>query len=166
MTNYKLKKGRKTPIYVLTYKIRVLRLLPLLGKINFLLFSMVILFTLRTLVGGSHCDTTLKCLICSTIIFLITSLIGPMLPLFNILFYYTVATLSILIVAIYAPFSSKKRPIKSKKRRRIIKLISIFVTMFWVSILLFYINSSAYLNCGFLTIIIEVFQFSLPKKGV
>lgn len=73
-----------------TFKITViLGLFLVLGKINYLLFSMVILFTIRTLVGGYHCDTTLKCLICSTIIFLVASLIGPMLPLFNVLFYST-----------------------------------------------------------------------------
>lgn len=138
----------------------------ILDKINYLLFSMMILFTLRTFVGGYHCDTTLKCLFYSTILFLITSLIGPMLPVFNLLFYYTISTLSILIVAIYAPFLNKKRPIKSKKRRWIIKLISIFVTIFWLSILLFYVNPSTYLNCGFLTIILVVIQFLLTKKGV
>ncbi|MBZ9626338.1 accessory gene regulator B family protein [Clostridium sp. FP2] len=148
-----------------TFKIAILiSLFLILGKINYLLFSMMILFTLRSFVGGYHCDTTLKCLLYSTILFLITSLIGPLLPIFNVLFYYTISALSIFIVAIYAPFLNKKRPIKSKKRRWIIKLISIFVTIFWFSILLFYINSSTYLNCGFLTIILEVIQFLLTRK--
>lgn len=148
-----------------TFKITVLICLFLtLGKINYFLFSIMILFTLRTFVGGYHCDTTLECLLYSTILFLITSLIGPMLPIFNILFYYSISALSILIVTIYAPFFNKKRPIKSKKRRWIIKLISIFVTIFWLSILLFYINSSPYLNCGFLTIILVVIQFLLTRK--
>jgi len=148
-----------------TFKITVLiGLFLILGKINYLLFSMMILFTLRTFVGGYHCDTTLKCLLYSTILFLITSLIGPMLPVFNVLFYDTISALSILIVAIYAPFLNKIRPIKSKKRRWIIKLISIFITAFWLSILLFYINSSTYLNCGFLTIILEVIQFLITRK--
>ncbi|NKF07270.1 accessory gene regulator B family protein [Clostridium gasigenes] len=148
-----------------TFKTAVLiSLFLILGKTNYLLFSMMILFTLRTFVGGYHCNTTLKCLLYSTILFLITSLIGPMLPVFNIMFYYTIAALSTLIVAIYAPFFNKKRPIKNKKRRRIIKLISIFVTIFWLSILLLYIDSSTYLNCGFLTIILEVSQFLLTRK--
>jgi accessory gene regulator B len=148
-----------------TFKISVFIILFLmLGKINHLLFSMIILFTLRTFVGGYHCSTTLKCLFYSTMFFLITSLIGPMLPMFNILFYYTISALSIIIVAIYAPFLNKQRPIKSKKRRWIIKLISIFVTIFWLSILLFHINSSTYLNCGFLTIILVIIQFLLTRK--
>ena len=148
-----------------TFKIAVLiGLFLILGKTNYLLFSMMILFTLRTFVGGYHCDTPLKCLLYSTILFLITSLIGPMLPVFNILFYYTISALSILVVAIYAPFLNKIRPIKSKKRRWIIKLLSIFVTIFWLGILLFYVNSSHYLNCGFLTIILEVIQFLLTRE--
>jgi accessory gene regulator B len=92
-----------------TFKITVLICLFLtLGKINYLLFSMMILFTLRTFVGGYHCNTTLKCLFYSTMLFLITSLIGPMLPMFNILFYYTISVLSIIIVAIYAPIFVKQ----------------------------------------------------------
>lgn len=84
-----------------TFKITVLIVLFLiLGKINYLLFSMMVLLTLRTFIGGYHCDTTLKCLLYSIILFLITSLIGPMLPALNVLFYYTISALSILIVAI------------------------------------------------------------------
>lgn len=108
-----------------TFKIIVLiSLFLILGKVNYLLFPMIILLPLRTFVGGYHCDTTLKCLLYSSILFLITSLIGPMLPAFNVLFYFTISILSILIVIIYAPFLNKKRPIKSKKRRQIIKLNS------------------------------------------
>jgi accessory gene regulator B len=148
-----------------TFKIAVLiSLFLILGEINYLLFSMMILFTLRTFVGGYHCNTTLNCLFYSIILFLITSLIGPILPVLNFMFYYTISILSTLIVAIYAPFLNKMRPIKSKKRRWIIKLISIFVTIFWLSILLFYIDSSTYLNCGFLTIILVVIQFLLTRK--
>lgn len=148
-----------------TFKVAILiSLFLMIGRVNYLLFSMMILFTLRTFVGGYHCNTTLKCLFCSTILFLITSLIGPILPKFNVLYYYIVSVFSILIVGIHAPFLNKKRPIKCKKRRWIIKLISIFVTIFWLSILLFYVNSSTYLNCGFLTIILEVIQFLLTRK--
>ncbi|WP_267901316.1 accessory gene regulator B family protein [Clostridium tagluense] len=34
-----------------------------MGKINYLLLSMMILFTLRIFIGGYTCDTTLKCLL-------------------------------------------------------------------------------------------------------
>lgn len=150
-----------------TFKIIILiSLFLILGRINYLLLSMTILFTTRIFMGGYHCSTTMRCLFASTIIFLITSLLGPMLPKLNILFYYSVAVFSVLIVIFNAPFPNKYRPIKSKKRKQISKLTSTFFTILWLIILLFHINDTSYLNCGFFTIILQVIQIIFIKKGV
>jgi accessory gene regulator B len=150
-----------------TFKIIVLTILfLLLGKINYFFFSMIILFSIRIFSGGYHADTTIKCLLWTTLFFLITSLIAPMLPKLNILIYNTISFLSIMIIYIRTPYPNSKRPIKNKKRRWHLKLISTFFITFWVTILLSITNDTRYLNCGFLTILLQIFQLIPTKKGV
>lgn len=135
-----------------------------LGKVNYFLFSVMIFFSIRIFSGGYHSNTTIKCLLCSTLLFLVTCLIGPILPEINISIYYIAGLLSIFIVALKSPYPNKKRPIKNKKRRRTLKIISTFFTIFWVCILLFYIKDTTYLNCGFITIILQVIQLIQMRK--
>lgn len=148
-----------------TFKIIVLVIIfSILGKLNYFFFSLLILFSIRTFAGGYHCNTTLSCLLCSTIFFLFTSFMGPALPKLYILIYYIIGVLNIFIVIFNAPFPNKKRPIKNKKRRLILNIISTFLVILWTSILLFYIKDISYLNCGFLTITLEIFQVIPTRK--
>ncbi|MCY6355222.1 accessory gene regulator ArgB-like protein [Clostridium sp. ZS2-4] len=148
-----------------TFKIVILiSLFLIIGRINYLLFSMAILFTTRIFLGGYHCNTTMSCLFASIIMFLITSLVGPLLPKLNILIYYLAAILSVLIVIFNAPFPNKYRPIKNQKRKQTLKYLSTFFTISWSIILLFYVKDTAYLNCGFLTIILEIIQVIPTRK--
>lgn len=136
-----------------------------LGKIHYFLFSILILFSTRIFLGGYHCRTFMNCLFSSLIIFIITSLIGPIIPKLNNYVYYAISVISILITIAYAPFPNIKRPIKDKKRRRILKLISVFSIIIWTSLLCFQINYIGYLNCGFLTIVLEIIQVIPTMKG-
>lgn len=147
-----------------TFKIVILIILFLvLGKINYFLFSMAILFSIRIFSGGCHSNTTIKCLLWSSLFFLITSLIGPFIPKLNILVYYTAALFSITVIFIKSPCPNKNRPIKIQKRRWYYKFISTFFMIFWLIILFFFIKNSTYLNCGFLTILLQILQL-IPKK--
>lgn len=137
-----------------------------LGKVNYFLFSVLILFSTRFFIGGYHCKTLTNCLLTSLLIFIITSLLGTMLPKFPYPIYWIISLVSMMIVIIYAPFPNVKRPIKSKKRRQILKLLSIFSLILWLGILIFKIDNFQYLNCGFLTIILEVIQVIPTMKGV
>ncbi len=150
-----------------TLKIVILIILFLvLGKINYFLFSMTILFSIRIFSGGYHSNTALKCLLLSSLFFLITSLIGPLIPKLNILVYYVIALFSIIVTFIRSPYPNKNRSIKIEKRRWNYKLISTFFMISWITILLFFINNSTYLNCGFLTILLQILQLTPKKKGV
>lgn len=137
----------------------------ILGTLNYFLFSLGILISIRTFAGGYHSSTTLRCLLFSMLFFLITSWLGPELPKLNIFISYLISILSIALVILNAPFPNKKRPIKNKKRRFTLKITSIFFTVFWTSILLFVIGDSSYLNCGFLTIVLQIIQIIYIKKG-
>ena len=148
-----------------TFKLVFLVLLFLLmGKLNYFLFSISILFSTRIFLGGYHCNTTLQCLLFTAAFFFIVTLLGPSLPKLNIILYYVVALISIALVLFNAPFPNKKRPIKSKKRRLTFNIISTFLTILWAMFLLFYIKDFRYLNCGFLTITLELLQIIPIKK--
>lgn len=149
------------------FKIIVLTILfLLLGKINYFFFSMVILFSIRIFSGGYHADTTIKCLLWTILFFLITSLIAPTLPKLSILIYSSISFLSIIITYIRSPYPNSKRPVKNKKRRWYFKLISTFFVIFWITILLSLTTDVGYLNCGFLTILLQILQLAPMKKGV
>ncbi|WP_315080657.1 accessory gene regulator B family protein [uncultured Clostridium sp.] len=150
-----------------SFKIVILIILfSILGKINYFLFSILILFSIRIFAGGYHCNTNMKCLLFSILLFLITCLISPILPKINNLIYYIISLLSIFIVILKSPYPNKNRSIKNKKRKQIFKIISTFFTMLWSCILLFYIKDITYLNCGFLTIILQVIQLISIQKGI
>ncbi|MCY6354453.1 accessory gene regulator ArgB-like protein [Clostridium sp. ZS2-4] len=136
-----------------------------IGTLNYLLFSMVILFSIRIFSGGLHANTSLKCLIWSTLFFTITSVIGPLLPELNSLFYYILGLLNILIITVKSPYPNAKRSAKNKKRRCILKIIAIFSTIVWTIIILFYLNDKYYLNCGIITISLISIQLLYNKNN-
>ncbi|WMJ79419.1 accessory gene regulator B family protein [Clostridium sp. MB40-C1] len=142
------------------FKTIVLALLFLiLGKINYFLFSVTILFSIRIFAGGYHCNTTIKCLSYSILFFLVSCFIGGSITYkLNTSIYYIIGLLSIFIVALRSPYPNKKRPIKNKKRRYILKIAATFFTILWTYVLLFHIKNADYLNCGFITIVLQVLQ--------
>ena len=103
----------------------------ILGKIDYFLLSMIILFSIRIFQGGYHFDTHIKMLIIFSITFLNYIFNGPIAPKLNNKIYYIVALLSIFITIFRTPYPNKKRPSLSKKRKWILKMISTFFTIFW-----------------------------------
>lgn len=147
-----------------SFKLTVLLILFLIiGNLKYLLFSMGILFTTRPLIGGYHFKTVMGCLISSIIFFLITCIIGPIIPKLNILAYYIISIIIILIVFLKSPFPNRVRPIKNKKRKQTFKKKAIFFSTLWIIILLT-IKDKNYLNCGFLNLSMQVCQIFFIKE--
>ncbi|OOB76499.1 MULTISPECIES: accessory gene regulator ArgB-like protein [Clostridium] len=136
-----------------------------LSRIKYFLFSLLILSSMRTFLGGYHCKTFTTCFCFSLVFFLITSFVGPMIPKLSNNIYYIISLINILIVVLYAPFPNIKRPIKTKKRRQNLKLLSIFSLIFWTSLLCFKVKNTSYINCGFLSLMLQTYQKILFVKG-
>src|SRR3712207_425757 len=83
-----------------------------LSRIKYFLFSLLILSSMRTFLGGYHCKTFTTCFCFSLVFFLITSFVGPMIPKLSNNIYYIISLINILIVVLYAPF-----PNRSEERR-------------------------------------------------
>ena len=135
-----------------------------LGMLDFLIFSLIILITLRSFSGGIHFDSNFMCLIFTMLFFLITSYIVPKIH-FNISnTSYIFGIISFLIICIKSPRPSHRRPIIKEKRRRILKNLSIFSASIWIFVLFVYIKDIQLLNCGIATIFLLSVQLLYEKK--
>jgi len=59
-----------------------------IGNLNYLLFSMIILLSIRLFSGELHAKTLLGCLMLTTLFFCLTSIIAPLLSIANINFQF------------------------------------------------------------------------------
>ncbi|NNU76317.1 accessory gene regulator ArgB-like protein [Clostridium estertheticum] len=149
------------------FKIVILIILfSVIGKLNYLLFSMLILLSTRLFSGGLHAKTLLGCLIWTTLFFALTSIIAPLLPRLNQSIYYGLSLFNLLVIIVRAPYPNSIRPIKKKKRKQYLKILAISFSIFWTYIILFHINNSSYLNCGLATILLVSSQLIYIKKEV
>lgn len=129
-----------------------------LGKLNYFVFSLIILFSVRPFSGGIHFNTSLSCLAFTTCFFIITALISSYIPQLPRLIYIILMLISLSIIAIKSPVTTKKRPIISIKRFKILKCSAIFITISWGCFLLLYLRNIKFANCGLLTIFIQSLQ--------
>ena len=147
------------------FKIIILIILfGVIGNLNYLLFSMIILLSIRFFSGGLHAKTLLGCLMWTTLFFTLTSIIAPLVPKLNTSIYYILSLLNLVVIILQAPYPNPRRPIKRKKRRQYLKILAISFSLFWTYILLFYINNLNYLNCGMATILLQSAQLIYIKK--
>lgn len=147
------------------FKIIILIILfSVIGNLNFLLFSMIILLSIRPFSGGLHAKTLLGCLMWTTLFFTLTSIIAPLLPKLSVSIYYILSLLNLAVIIIQAPYPNEKRPIKKKKRKQYLKILAVSFSAFWIYILLFKMNNSTYLNCGIATILLQSSQLIYIKK--
>jgi accessory gene regulator B len=147
------------------FKIIILLILfSVIGNLKYLLFSMMILLSIRLFSGGLHAKTLLGCLMWTILFFTLTSIIAPLLPKLSPYIYYILSLLNLAVIIIKSPYPNPKRPIKNKKRKQYLKILAISFSLFWTYILLFHLNNSTYLNCGIATILLQSLQLIYTKK--
>ena len=114
-------------IYLTISKIIVILFFSLLlGILKEVIFFMIFFNILRTTGFGLHATKSWICLISSTSIFIVIPLLCKYLSM-NIYLKLFIGIIGIIFMFKNAPADTKKRPIVSKKRRLILKLISTFL---------------------------------------
>jgi accessory gene regulator B len=95
-----------------------------IGKFPLYIFALAILLPVRVFSGGLHMKTKMACFLFSLLIFVLAICI---LPLLRIPVWAVLATLLVAIAAILfcSPIATEKRPIKSTKRYRALKIRSV-----------------------------------------
>jgi len=147
-----------------TFKIIILfSIFASIRKLDYFMFSFIILTSIRSFSGGIHFNTFTTCLSFTILFFLTTCVFFTHLPKINLFFSLIIIIFTITIIIVKSPKPSENRPIKNKERKCYLKLISLFITIVWLNILFFYIKDIHYFNCGLGTIFIQAIQ--LLKKG-
>ncbi|BAH05398.1 accessory gene regulator ArgB-like protein [Clostridium kluyveri] len=112
-----------------TFKLIFLFILfTLLGTIKYLLFSLLILLSIRIFAGGFHAKNSIKCILFSTLFFLCTCILIFWIPNFTRITYWIISVTSIILNIIYSPVPSENRPITRVKRKLHLKFISVIST--------------------------------------
>lgn len=143
--------------------ISLLLVFNILHKQNYFYFSLLILMSVRVFAGGIHVKGTLNCLLLTVLMFILTSVLAPLLPRLASAYYLLSGVVSLVIVLSRAPICSVRRPIKDGKKKLQYKLTAALSVILWTSILLILKNTS-YTNCGFSTLVIQNIQLVLVKK--
>lgn len=88
----------------------------IIHKQNYFYFSLLIILSTRLFAGGLHLKGTLNCLIATTLLFILTSVLAPLAPKLPVSCYLFVSIISLVIVLVKAPICSVNRPIKDNKK--------------------------------------------------
>jgi len=126
-------------------------------------FSLLILLSTRVFAGGVHLKGTLSCLLLTTLLFIYTSALTPLVPRLPSVIYILIGIACLFIVLLRAPICSVRRPIKENKKKLQYKFTAALSVTLWTIILLF-LENTPYVNCGFSTILIQSIQLVLVKK--
>ncbi len=125
----------------------------LMGNFRTLLILMGFYSILRLTGYGVHAKKSIHCWIAS----LITFLIIPMLCEKTIITYeikILLSIISIILLSMYAPADTEKRPLINKKRRTVFKIITIIIGIIY-TVTLLTLNNNVISNCLLYALILE-----------
>ena len=141
-------------IYLLISKLIVIFLLAyILGIFNEMIIYMLIYNLLRLTSFGLHATKSWICLIASTILFIGIPYLSIHLNI-SLQIKLVIGIIGTLFMIKNAPADTKKRPIVNKKRRKIYKIISAFLTLLY-GFLSMYIKNNFISNCLVFAIIMQ-----------
>lgn len=107
----------------------------LLNTIKELLYFMVFYGILRLTGFGVHAQKSSHCWISSIITFILIPILIKYL-IINKYILHTLSFISLLLLALYAPADTPKRPLINKKKRIIYKVITIIVSTIYILIII------------------------------
>lgn len=110
--------------YITITKLIVIIFLSLILRITKEMFIMLIAFNILRFTGfGLHATKSSICLMASSLIFIIFPLLSKLI-LFPYYFKIILIGLAVILIFIYSPADTKKRPLVNARRRKIYKLLT------------------------------------------
>ena len=140
----KIRYGLEAIYIFITKGIVVFTISYFLGLLKYTLFFLAIYGFIRTFACGLHASKSWICMIASILIFIIipyackTLVINQFIRIF-------VMIISAILIFIYAPADTKKRPIINKKKRKYLKIISTIISISYI-IASFIVKNNIILN--------------------
>ena len=149
----KMKYGFECIYILITKAVIVFGIAYILGIFKYSLFFVLIYGVIRTTACGLHASKSWICTISSILLFIVIPYLCKSLTinLFIRLFLMIIAT---IFITIYAPADTKKRPIINKRKRKIYKIISIFISCVYI-LLSFVIKNDFILNSLVFSLLLE-----------
>ena len=151
-----IKYGLET-VYLTIIKTIVFIIVSILFKtIKELLLFMLLYGIIRLTGFGVHAKKSIHCWISSIIIFVIIPLLIRYVELNNYLIY-PLLIISLILLAIYAPADTPKRPLINKKKRVIYKIITIVISIIYAILILTIKNNINLTNTLLYSLLLEGF---------
>ena len=131
----KLKYGLEGIYLTITKTIIIIILALIIGILKETLIILVLFNILRYFAFGFHAEKSLQCLIMSSLLFVfLPLLIFYLHP--TIITKMIIPTICTIIILIFAPADTIKRPLPNKKKRLIRKIVSTLISLTYASIVL------------------------------
>ena len=154
----KMKYGMEVVSNELIKTILLLVLFAAMNKLNYFLFSLIILVSIRCSSGGLHFQSNLSCLMFSCIFFLASTYEAAHVVIAFRQLTHSMLLFSIAAIGLLSPLPSINRPIKDKRKQRLLKINAVFITALWSYILLYEFEATGLAACGIITITLQALQ--------
>lgn len=141
-------------IYLTIEKLIIILIIAfLLNILREVLLFMLLYNIIRFTAFGAHAKSSLVCLCISLITFIFIPALSIKIVLDNII-KLLLWSLAFVIILIYSPADTEKRPIISKKRRLIYKILSSFISIIYL-ILSYVISNNFIINILIFSLLLE-----------
>ena len=150
----KIKYGLEGLYLTITKLIFIIIISIILGIWKETLLLILIFNGIRLTAFGVHAKRSIDCLISSTLFFILFPIICIKLSIPLIVKVILFIPLTVLI-GIFAPADTEKRPLINKKKRKIYKMLSIMISIIYMTIAIV-IKDNTLSNCFIFAIVIQI----------
>lgn len=150
----KIKYGLEGLYLTITKLIFIIIVSIILGIWKETLLLIIIFNGIRLTAFGVHAKRSIDCLISSTLFFILFPIICIKLTIPLIVKVILFIPLTVLI-GIFAPADTEKRPLINKKKRKIYKMLSIMISIIYMTIAIV-IKDNTLSNCFIFAIVIQI----------
>ena len=150
----KIKYGLEGLYLTITKLIFIIIVSIILGIWKETLLLIIIFNGIRLTAFGVHAKRSIDCLISSTLFFILFPIICIKLTIPLIIKVILFIPLTVLI-GIFAPADTEKRPLINKKKRKIYKILSIIISIIYMTIAIV-IKNNIFSNCFIFAIVIQI----------
>lgn len=137
----KLRYGLEGLYLSITKLVVIITISILLGMFKELCLLLIFFNIIRFTGFGFHARKSYECLICSTVLFIGLPLLMKVLNL-NKIFLLIIGSLCTIVLAIYAPADTVKRPLPNKRKRIIRKIATIIIAISYILLVIFIKNNT------------------------
>lgn len=150
----KLRYGLEGLYLTITKIVFIIIISLLLGIFKETIILLLIFNIIRFVAFGVHAKKSIHCLISSTLFFIVFPIlcINVQIP---IIVKYIISPILVLLIGIFAPSDTVKRPLINKKKSLIYKILSILISSIYVTLSIF-IKNNTLSNCFIFALIMQV----------